>query len=115
CPTRRSSDLIVASWTSSLDPVMADSLNQTFTARIHQLNNGEDKIIAEAICQKDTELAFPTSYLNSAGCPVDGQYYVTVQSHQSSACSACVSQVAASGFAALKADTVKITEEVCVC
>ncbi len=106
---------IVASWTSSLDPVMADSLNQTFTARIHHLANGEDKIIAEAICQKDTELAFPASYLNNNGCPVDGQYYVTVQSHQASACASCVSQVAASGFAALKADTVKIVEEVCVC
>lgn len=106
---------IVASWTSSLDPVMADSLNQTFTARIHHLANGEDKIIAEAICQKDTELAFPTNYLNGNGCPVDGQYYVTVQSHQASACASCISPVAASGFAALKADTVKVVEEVCVC
>lgn len=106
---------IVASWTSSLDPVMADSLNQTFTARIHHLYNGEDKIIAETICQPDTELAFPTSYLNSNGCPVDGQYYVTVQSHMNSACASCISPVAASGFAALKADTVKVVEEVCVC
>jgi hypothetical protein len=106
---------IVASWTSSLDPVLADSLNQTFTARIHHLAAGEDKIIAEAICQKDTELAFPSSYVNNNGCPVDGQYYVTVQSHQASACAACISPVAASGFAALKADTVKVVEEVCVC
>ncbi len=108
---------IVASWTSSLDPVMADSLNQTFTARIHHLANGEDKIIAEAICQKDTELAFPSSYLNSNGCPVDGQYYVTVQSHQASACASCISQVAASGFAAMKPDTVieKVIEPYCWC
>ncbi len=106
---------IVASWTSSLSPELADSLNQTFTARIHHLANGEDKIIAEAICQKDTELTFPTSHLTTNGCPVDGQYYVTVQSHQSSACASCVSQVAASGFAALKADTVRIVEKICVC
>ena len=106
---------IVASWTSSLSPELADSLNQTFTARIHHLANGEDKIIAESICAKDTELAFPTSYLNAKGCPVDGQYYVTVQSHQTSACATCISPVASSGFASLKATEKTVVEEVCVC
>ena len=106
---------IVVSWTSSLSPELADSLNQTFTARIHHLSNGEDKVIAETICQKDTELAFPAAYLDANGYPVEGQYYVTVQSHQTSACATCISPVATSGFASLAPKIEKVVQELCVC
>ncbi len=86
---------IIARWSSRTDTVS----NENFTARIHHLLNGQDKVIAEVVCKPETSLEFPKEYLNQDGFPIEGQYYVTVQSLQSSACASCVSEVSASGFA----------------
>lgn len=88
---------------------------ETFTAKIHQLKEGEDKVIASVICQEGNQLEFPASYLDSKGYPVAGQYYATVHSQQISNCASCVSEASTTGFASIKSDTVKIVDPTCVC
>ncbi|WP_149242667.1 hypothetical protein [Dyadobacter sp. 32] len=73
---------------------------ETFTARIHHLDNGVDKVIASVICQEGNQLAFPAAFLNAAnGRPLYGQYYATVHSQATASCGSCVSEASSTGFA----------------
>jgi|GEM_PF-3846697 len=73
---------------------------ETFTARIHHLDNGVDKVIASVICQEGNQLSFPAAYLNAAnGRPMYGQYYATVHSQATASCGSCVSEASSTGFA----------------
>lgn len=73
---------------------------ETFTARIHHLDNGVDKVIASVICQEGNQLAFPAAYLKAEnGRPLYGQYYATVHSQASASCGSCVSEASSTGFA----------------
>ncbi|SEI79635.1 hypothetical protein SAMN04487995_2258 [Dyadobacter koreensis] len=113
---------------STLDSSKADSINiswksrtildstksETFTARLHQLNGGMDNVIAQVVCQKETKMAWPAAYLNPVtGRPVEGQYYVTVQSQQISTCASCISEPSTTGFAVQSPDTVKVKVPSC--
>jgi len=113
---------------STLDSSKADSINiswksrtildstksETFTARLHQLNEGMDQVIAQVVCQKETKMAWPAAYVNPAtGRPVKGQYYVTVQSQQISACASCTSEASTTGFSVQSPDTVKVKVPSC--
>ncbi|TDE18297.1 hypothetical protein [Dyadobacter psychrotolerans] len=83
---------------------------ETFTARIHQLNGAEDKVIASVICQEGNQLAFPASHLDVNGRPITGQYYATVTSQRLSDCASCTSEASTTGFSVIvptvKPDTV---------
>jgi hypothetical protein len=95
--------------TSKVEPILlswktrspADTTRiETFTARIHHLDNGVDQVIASVMCQEGNQLAFPAAYLNAAtGRPVYGQYYATVHSQSVASCGSCVSEASTTGFA----------------
>jgi hypothetical protein len=105
-------DSIQITWKSR--SVLDSTKSETFTARLHQLNGGMDNVIAQVICQKETKMAWPAAYLNPAtGRPVEGQYYVTVQSQQISSCASCISEPATTGFSVQKPDVIKIKEPNC--
>lgn len=103
-------DSIRISWKSRSVPDTAK--NETFTARLHQLNGGMDQVIAQVVCQKDTTMPWPAAYRDSlTGRPVKGQYYLTVQSQLISSCASCTSEASTTGFAVQSpdTDTVRIT------
>ncbi|CAG4992815.1 hypothetical protein DYBT9275_01045 [Dyadobacter sp. CECT 9275] len=104
-------DTIKITWKSN--SVLDSTKTETFTARIHQLNGGMDKVIGQVVCQKQNEMLWPAEYLNRFGRPLDGQYYVTVQSNQTSACASCVSEASTTGFSVVIPDTVQIAKEIC--
>ncbi len=89
-------DSVMLTWRTRSAPDTATT--ETFTASIHQLNNGQDIIIAQAICVKENKLLWPAAYLGPNGRPVMGQYFVTVQSNRISSCASCVSEASATGF-----------------
>jgi hypothetical protein len=86
---------------------------ETFTARIHQLNGAEDKVIASVICQEGNELAFPASHLDTNGRPVVGQYYATVTSQRLSDCASCTSEASTSGFSVIEPTEKIIIDTAC--
>ncbi len=90
-------DSLMLTWRTRSTPDSATT--ETFTARIHQLNNGQDKVIAQVLCVKENKLLWPAEYLAPNGHPVMGQYLVTVQSNRVSSCASCVSEASATGFA----------------
>lgn len=100
---------IMLTWTSRLTPDTTKT--ETFTARIHQLNEGQDKVIASLVCQEGNQLAFPEAYLDKNGRPVSGQYYATISSQLASDCASCTSEASTTGFSVTtsRTDTVKIT------
>jgi hypothetical protein len=102
---------ILLTWTSRTTPDTTKT--ETFTARIHQLNGAEDKVIASVICQEGNELAFPAAYLDTNGRPLIGQYYATVSSQLVSDCASCTSEVSTTGFSVVKPDTVVVPDTVC--
>lgn len=103
-------DSIRVSWASRTD----SAKNETFTARIHRVANGLDNVIGQVICQPQTSMYWPTDMMNDRGCPLPGQYYVTVQSHQTSPCSSCISEVSTTGFGFVQADTVRVIQKECL-
>lgn len=102
---------ILLTWTSRITPDTTKT--ETFTARIHQLNGAEDKVIASVVCQEGNQLAFPAAYLDKNGRPVTGQYYATVTSQLASDCASCMSEASTTGFSVITPDT--ITKEVKGC
>lgn len=88
--------------------------NETFTARIHQIANGQDKIIDQVICQPQNTMLWPVNALNEKGCPTPGQYYVTVQSHQTTPCATCISDVSTSGFSFVESETITKLQRECL-
>jgi hypothetical protein len=97
-------DSIRISWKSRSIP--DSTKNETFTARLHQLNGGMDQVIAQVVCQKDTTMPWPAAYRDSlTGRPVKGQYYLTVQSQMISSCASCTSEASTTGFAVQSPDT----------
>lgn len=92
-------DSVFLTWKTRSAPDTA--ITETFSASIHQLNNGQDKIIAQAICVTDNKLLWPKQYLGENGRPVMGQYFVTVQSNRISSCASCVSEASATGFSVI--------------
>jgi hypothetical protein len=99
---------ILLTWTSRLTPDTTKT--ETFTAKIHQLNGAEDKVIASVVCQEGNQLAFPAAYLDKNGRPVAGQYYATVTSQLASDCASCSSEASTTGFSVMVPDT--ITKEI---
>ncbi len=98
-------DSIQISWKSR--SILDSTKSETFTARLHQLNGGMDNVIAQVVCQKETKMAWPAGYLNPAtGRPVEGQYYVTVQSQQISSCASCTSEASTTGFSVQKPERI---------
>jgi hypothetical protein len=102
---------ILLTWTSRITPDTAKT--ETFTARIHQLNGAEDKVIASVVCQEGNQLAFPAAYLDKNGRPLAGQYYATVTSQLASDCASCTSEASSTGFSVVKPDTLIIKEPGC--
>ncbi len=78
------------------------SRTETFTARIHHIDNGVDQVVASVICQEGNQLMLPASYIDSLGRPKKGQYYATVNSQSTSVCSSCVSEASTTGFSVLE-------------
>ncbi len=102
---------IKLTWTSSSP---ADtSVTETFTAKIHRINNGSDEVIAKIICQEGNELTFPEAYLNRFGRPLEGQYYATVQSSRISSCASCVSEASTTGFSSVVPQEKIVEKEAC--
>ncbi|TKT92924.1 hypothetical protein [Dyadobacter frigoris] len=105
-------DSIQISWKSR--SVLDSTKSEAFTARLHQLNGGMDNVIAQVVCQKETKMAWPTGYLNpTTGRPVEGQYYLTVQSQQISSCASCTSEASTTGFSVQKPDRIIDSVERC--
>ncbi|GAA4467169.1 hypothetical protein GCM10023189_50300 [Nibrella saemangeumensis] len=77
--------------------------NETFTARLHyksdSLEASPERIIAEVVNSSDTSLVFPAAYVDTAGRPLRGFYYITVHSRQEAQCGSCVSEVATASWA----------------
>ncbi len=92
-------DSVMLTWKSR--NVADTAIAERFTATIHQLNNGEDKIIAKVVCVEENKLLWPKTSLdtNGNGRPILGQYFVTVQSNRVSSCATCVSEASGTGFA----------------
>lgn len=90
---------ITLSW-KSLSPADS-SRTERFTARIHRLNQGADRVIASVVCQDTNTLAFPADFLDTRGLPIAGQYYATVQSQSFSNCASCTSEASTTGFSVL--------------
>jgi hypothetical protein len=90
---------IVLSW-KTRSPQDDSTRTETFTAKIHHLDNGVDRVIASVICQEGNQLAFPAEFLNAAsGRPLYGQYYATVHSQSIASCGSCTSEASTTGFA----------------
>ncbi|RIV25357.1 hypothetical protein DYU11_08625 [Fibrisoma montanum] len=91
----------VISWRSTT----VNPRNETFTARLHYkadtLGAARDTIIAQVENTTDTTLTFPQTYLDSAGRPARGFYYVTVHNRQEAKCGTCMSEVATASFTIL--------------
>ncbi len=105
---------IMLTWKSRTTPDTTKT--ETFTARIHQLNEGMDKVIASVVCQEGNQLAFPAAYLGPNGRPVAGQYYATVHSQQISSCASCVSEASTTGFAVVSVkDSIVPPINPCIC
>jgi hypothetical protein len=102
---------IMLTWTSRVTPDTTKT--ETFTARIHQLNEGQDKVIASLICQEGNQLGFPDAYLDKNGRPVAGQYYVTVSSQLESDCDNCTSEASTTGFSVTTSRTDTIVKTPC--
>jgi hypothetical protein len=92
----KTDDPIKLTWKSRSKPDTAKT--ETFTARIHHLDNGVDQVIASVMCQEGNQLTFPASYIDSLGRPLKGQYYATVHSQSATVCSSCVSEASTTGF-----------------
>jgi hypothetical protein len=105
-----SCDSIQVRWKSRSD----SAKNETFTARIHRVVDGVDDVIGQVICKPQTSMSWPVDKMNDSGCPLPGQYYVTVQSHQTTPCSSCISDVSTTGFGFVQPDTLKIIEKECL-
>ncbi|MCE7039927.1 hypothetical protein [Dyadobacter sp. CY312] len=103
---------IVLTWTSRVTPDTTKT--ETFTARIHHLDNGQDKVIASLVCQEGNQLGFPAAYLDANGRPVMGQYYATVSSQLESDCANCTSEASTTGFAMVKEKTVIVPDTACL-
>lgn len=103
-------DSIRVSWKSR----SSAEQNETFTTRIHRVADGVDNVIGQVICQPQTSMFWPVDVMDDRGCPSPGQYYVTVQSHQTTPCSSCISEVSTTGFGFVQADTVTITQKECL-
>ncbi len=102
---------IMLTWTTRATPDTTQT--ETFTARIHQLNGGQDKVIASLVCQEGNQLAFPAAYLDPKGRPVGGQYYVTVSSQLESDCATCTSEASTTGFSVMTARNDTIVKTPC--
>ena len=102
---------IIVTWKSST--ILDSTKTENFTARIHQLNGGMDKVIAQVVCKNENQLAWPAEYLTSMGRPVEGQYYVTVQSQQLSSCASCTSEASTTGFSVQSPNIIKVKEISC--